>query len=120
MAKTTAKKTSSAKTAETTKPEKKGKASKSTEKSDKADKSKAEDKDAPKRKLGLRGAAPWAARRQHHDAQRHGNGSNAARFLAKESYHWNPFKNTKAARRYHPEPDREHRYSRAFTTGTPR
>lgn len=62
MAKTTAKKTSSAKTAETTKPEKKGKASKSTEKADKADKSKAEDKDAPKRKLGLRGAAPWAAR----------------------------------------------------------
>ena len=62
MAKTTAKKTSSAKTAETTKPEKKGKAAKSTEKADKGDKSKAEDKDAPKRKLGLRGAAPWAAR----------------------------------------------------------
>jgi hypothetical protein len=62
MAKTTAKTKSGAKSAESSKPEKKSKAPKSTEKADKTDKSKEKEDDAPKRKLGLRGAAPWAAR----------------------------------------------------------
>jgi hypothetical protein len=62
MAKTTAKTKSGAKSAESSKPEKKCKAPKSTEKADKTDKSKEKEDDAPKRKLGLRGAAPWAAR----------------------------------------------------------
>ena len=66
MAKATVK-SKGAKTAEAAAPEKKGgKAPKSpakaTDKAKAGGKAAAEDKDAPKRKLGLRGAAPWAAR----------------------------------------------------------
>lgn len=62
MAKTTTAKTKSGAKSADSKPEKKSKAPKSTEKADKADKSKAKEDAEPKRKLGLRGAAPWAAR----------------------------------------------------------